>query len=151
MIGRAIFPWKHTAHSKNEVVILTINLLCWSQMSEPVSCMDTVNCWDGMIMWRKVSWERGKDDHVVLRIVMYLVHSSESEHSVIMTIPDSLLPEKLSTVLLSNISRLYHHSYRMWGYLPPRVSSNLCHLTSREKEAVEILTIKLWPKVRDWC
>ena len=31
-------------HSKNEVVILTINLLCWSQISEPVSCMDTVNC-----------------------------------------------------------------------------------------------------------
>ena len=31
-------------HSKNEVVILTISLSCWLQMSEPVSCMDTVNC-----------------------------------------------------------------------------------------------------------
>ena len=31
-------------YSKKEVVILTINLLCWLQMSEPVSCMDTVNC-----------------------------------------------------------------------------------------------------------
>ena len=31
-------------HNKNEVVILTISLSCWLQMSEPVSCMDTVNC-----------------------------------------------------------------------------------------------------------
>ena len=34
----------HHVHSKSEVVVLTINLSCWSQMSEPVSCMDTVNC-----------------------------------------------------------------------------------------------------------
>ena len=31
-------------HSKKEVVILNNSLSCWLQMSEPVSCMDTVNC-----------------------------------------------------------------------------------------------------------
>ena len=35
-------------HSKKRIVILTINLLCWSQMSEPIWCMDTVNWQDGM-------------------------------------------------------------------------------------------------------
>ena len=52
------------------------------QMSEPIWYMDTVNCQDGMIMWRKVGWERGKDCHipvVFLHIVMNCVHSSESE------------------------------------------------------------------------
>ena len=35
---------------------------------------------DGIIMWIKVGWEWGKDCHVVLlHIVMYFVHSSESE------------------------------------------------------------------------
>ena len=34
----------------------------------------------------------------------------------------------------------------MWGYLP----THLSHLTSREKEAVEITTIKLSPKVHYW-
>ena len=66
--------------SKNRIVILTINLSCLLQMSEPIWCMDTVNCQDGMRMWRKVDWEWGKDCHVVLlHIVMNCVHSSESE------------------------------------------------------------------------
>ena len=66
-------------YSKNRIIILTINLSCLFQMSEPVWCVDTVNCQDGMIMWRKVGWEWGKDCHVVLHIVMNCVHSSESE------------------------------------------------------------------------
>ena len=67
-------------HSKNRIVILTINLSCLLQMSEPIWCMDAVNCQDGMRMWRKVGWEWGKDCHVVLlHIVMNCVHSSESE------------------------------------------------------------------------
>ena len=63
-------------HSKNRIVILTIKLLSSLQTSE-LRCMDTVNCQDGMIMWMKVGWEWGKDYHVVLRIVMNCVHSSE--------------------------------------------------------------------------
>ena len=67
-------------HSKNRIVTLTINLSCLLQMSEPVWSMDTVNCQDGMIMWRKVGWEWGEDCHVVLlHMVMNYVHSSESE------------------------------------------------------------------------
>ena len=53
-------------HSRNRIVILTIILPCWLWMSEPIWCMDTVNCQDCMIMWRKVGWEWGKDCHVVL-------------------------------------------------------------------------------------
>ena len=69
-----------TQHSNNRIVILTINLSCsLSLMREPIWCMDTVNCQDGTIMWRKVGWEWGKDCHVVLHIVMNCVHSSESE------------------------------------------------------------------------
>ena len=53
------------------------------------------------------------------------------------------LKSYILTVLLSNIARLYHRSYRMWGYLPTTQSSiNLSHLTSREKVAVEIITIQ---------
>ena len=53
---------------------------CLLQMSEPIWCMDTVNCQDGMIMWGKVGWEWGKDCHVVLlHIIMNCVHSSEFE------------------------------------------------------------------------
>jgi len=40
-------------HSKNRIVIWTINLLSSLQTSE-LRCMDRVNCQDGMIMWRKV-------------------------------------------------------------------------------------------------
>ena len=71
---------RNCPHSKNSIVTLTINLSCWLQMSEPIWCMDTVNCEDGMIMWKKVGWEWGKDCHVVLpHIVTHFVHSSESE------------------------------------------------------------------------
>ena len=64
----------------------------------------------------------------------------------------SLLPEELPAVLLSNISHVYRSSYRMWGHLPTTKSSiNLSHLTSREKEAEEIITIKLLPKVHYRC
>ena len=67
-------------HSKNRIVTLTICLSCLLQMSEPIWCTDTVNCQDGMIIWRKVGWEWGKDCHVVLlHMVMNCVHSSESE------------------------------------------------------------------------
>ena len=53
-----------------------------------------------------------------------------------------LLPEGLPTMLLSSIAHLYHCSYRMWEYLPTTYSSvNLSQLTSRDKEAVEIITI----------
>ena len=75
-------------HSKNRTVVLTINLLCWLQMSEPIWCMDTVNCQDGMITWRKVGWEWGKDCHVVLlHKVMTLIWIWNNKLSVVMTIP----------------------------------------------------------------
>ena len=65
------------SHSKNRIVILAVisRVHCrWMR------CVDTVNCQDGMIMWRKVGWEWGKDCHVVLlHIVINCVHSSESE------------------------------------------------------------------------
>lgn len=48
-----------------------------------------------------------------------------------------LLPEELPAVQLSNTAHLYHRSYRMWGYLP--IIYLPPHLTSREKEAVEII------------
>ena len=57
---------------------------------------------------------------------------------------DSLLPEELpafTTVVIGCGDT----------YLLPRVLFNLSHLTSREKEAVEIITIKLLPKVHYWC
>ena len=57
---------------------------------------------------------------------------------------DSLLPEELPAVLLSNIARLYHHTYRMWRYLPPRVV--LPHV--QRERAVEII---LLPKVHYHC
>ena len=68
-------------HSQNRIVIFTINLSCSLQMSEPVNLiMDTFNCQDGMIMWRKVGWEGGKDCHIVLlHIVMNCAYLSESE------------------------------------------------------------------------
>ena len=62
---------------------------------------------------------------------------------------DLLLPEELPSVLLSNIARFYHRTDRMWGYLPSSI--NLSHLTSREKEAAEIITIQLFPKVHYRC
>ena len=66
---------------------------------------------------------------------------------------DSLLPEMLPAVLLSNIVRLYYYtyivivysSYMMCGYLPATLNS--INITSEEKDAVQINTIKLFPKV----
>ena len=78
--AEAKLHWYGLPHSKNRIVIFTINLSCLLQMSEPIWCMDTANCQDGMIMWRKVGLEWGKDCHLVLlHIVMNCVHSSESE------------------------------------------------------------------------
>ena len=78
--AEAKLHWYVLPHSKNRIVIFTINLSCLLQMSEPIWCMDTANCQDGMIMWRKVGLEWGKDCHLVLlHIVMNCVHSSESE------------------------------------------------------------------------
>ena len=42
------------AHSKNRIVILTINLSRSLQMSESIWCMDTVNCQEGTYMYDNV-------------------------------------------------------------------------------------------------
>ena len=53
-----------------------------------------------------------------------------------------------TTMLLSNIAPLHNHCYRMWGYSLTTCSSiNLSRITSQEKEAVEVIIIKLSPKV----
>ena len=65
----AILTWRYTVRTE---------LSLWSSVCH-VGCrwvnhMDTVNCQDGMIMWRKVGWEWGKDCHVVLLHIMNCVH-----------------------------------------------------------------------------
>ena len=97
-------------HSKNRIVTLTICLLYLLQMSEPIWCMDTVNCQDGMIMWRKVGWEWGKDCHVVLlHMVMNCVHPSQSEITHCQSIWQLLLYSALldSTLLDHGSTSLY--------------------------------------------
>ena len=63
--------------SKNRLVILTINI-CHVGCRWVNHPHGQVNYQDGVIMWRRVSWEWGKDCHVVLlHIVMNFVYLSE--------------------------------------------------------------------------
>ena len=95
-----------TLHNKNR--ILTINLSCSLQMSEPVWCMDTVNCQDGMIIRPHYSsWSNMLLNDWQSWLRMWKRLSCSSPHN----------NELCSLISITNCQSLWQFLFLQWKYI----------------------------------